>query len=68
MTQKELDIIGHLDAPFDELYNLKHILYSASNRGILWGLVKVYLYGVIQGKRKERTRRKKSTDAYKYML
>lgn len=68
MTQKDLDIIGHQDAPFDELYNLKHIFYSENNRDILWGLIKVYLYGVIQGKRQERNRRKKSTDAYKYML
>lgn len=68
MTQKELDAIGYQDMPFDELDNLKHIFYSADNRGIIWGLVKVYLYGVIQGKRQERSRRKKSTDKSKYML
>lgn len=58
MTQKELDAIGYQDMPFDELDNLKYIFYSADNRGIIWGLVKVYLYGVIQGKRQERNRRK----------
>lgn len=67
MTQKELDIIENQNIPFDELDNLSYIV-NIEHCNSFTEVIKVYLYGVIQGKRQERNRRKKSTDKSKYML
>lgn len=57
MTVHEL--IGHQSCAAEEWEVLKKIWERDKNGG-LWAMNGAYLYGVIQGKRMERAKRKKS--------
>lgn len=57
--KKVVDLIGYQTIPTGkEISDLKKIILESKGDGVIWLVTKVYAYGVMQGKRQDRSRRK----------